>query len=189
MGHLVREVPRHIYSFVFTQLSELNGFQIQRARDRQAAYLQRYRTVEKRADAADGEAPGDNEVQSEPCQVDDEVQPRNVGQEEGSTGAAGGGSQTAQLDVVEALAPSADSANGGDDGLHARAKEEVDEELASSKALDAHLRALDVHIGSVVDAVAPNTLVLVVTGNGDTAECRRMQELKVMFKPLTSVTL
>jgi hypothetical protein len=48
----------------------------------------------------------------------------------------------------------------------------------SDERLQATARQLDEHIGKVYDALPANSLLIVATGQGDTAECRRQQELK-----------
>ncbi len=53
-----------------------------------------------------------------------------------------------------------------------------EQEDTSEAALDAHLRRLDALVGRVHDALPRDALLLVATGQGDTAECRRLQEAK-----------
>lgn len=48
----------------------------------------------------------------------------------------------------------------------------------SDAALDRQLQQLDTHIGYILSALPVNTLLIVASGEGDTAQCRRMQELK-----------
>jgi hypothetical protein len=40
----------------------------------------------------------------------------------------------------------------------------------------ATLASLDAHVGTLIDAAPPNTLVVVATCHGDTADTRRLQE-------------
>ncbi len=53
-----------------------------------------------------------------------------------------------------------------------------EEEDFSEEALDARLRKLDGQIGEVYQSLPSNTLLMVCTGQGDTAEGRRLQELQ-----------
>ncbi len=48
----------------------------------------------------------------------------------------------------------------------------------SEAALLRVAQQLDAHVGEVYDALPPNSLLIVATGQGDTPECRRQQELK-----------
>jgi RNA exonuclease 1 len=44
------------------------------------------------------------------------------------------------------------------------------------RQVDATLASLDAHVGTLIDAAPPNTLVVVATCHGDTADTRRLQE-------------
>ena len=173
-----------MYAFLFTQLSELNSFQIQSAQRRQAAYLARYRTASPVPQGqGGGEAGGVLEGREQ------ETGPTIDARDEGTILQANAG-QLPLMDAAGVLpgpgpgpgivaTPSLPGATGQSEGKgQDKARVEHLEE-GEEGGMDDLLRAMDQRIGAVIEALAPNSLLLVVTGGGDTAECRRMQELKV----------
>lgn len=147
---LCKEVSKPInpYAFVFTQLSDLNSFMIQRANYRQTQYLRRFKQQQQ--------------------SLEDEQ-----GGMQAASGAAGGQSSSSgsQLAEIEARFCPDDQGQAGKD-------EEGYSDAALASQLDDRLRSLDGYINDVFASLPANTLLMVVTGAGDTAECRRQQEVK-----------
>jgi hypothetical protein len=53
-----------------------------------------------------------------------------------------------------------------------------DAEDLSEVAHDALLQRMDNHVGVIYEAMPSNSMLVIATGQGDTADCRRMMELK-----------
>jgi hypothetical protein len=99
---------------------------------------------------------------------------------EGPASGEAGGSASQQRSTAAAAAAGVKDAEAGTSGRGqgGRAEEAAGEEDFSEEALDARLRKLDGQIGEVYSALPSNTLLMVCTGQGDTAEGRRLQELQ-----------
>lgn len=93
-----------------------------------------------------------------------------------------GGSASQQRSAATAAAAAATAGGEGEEagtsGRRPGGRERQEEEDFSEEALDARLRKLDGQIGEVHRALPPNSLLMVCTGQGDTAEGRRLQELQ-----------
>ena len=144
---LCKEISRstHPYAFVFTQLSDLNSFLIQRANHRQTQYLSQNQRNQKLL----------------------------AEQRDSGTGSSG---PEAPLPGAESRIQEGPDLSSGQRVAHG--SEEGPTEDTLNLQLDERLRALDIHIGSVLKSLPDNSLLIVATGCGDTAECRRQQEVK-----------
>lgn len=151
MLQVAKEAARPSYAFLFSQLSDLNSFQIRRAFQRQTEYMKQHKAAQP-----DGGGEAAAQQAGEPHQEEAEVPP------------------SSSVRPGREPAPAHSDHPSSEPSQHPVEVEDV----TSEAALDAQLRALDDHVSRIHDALPANTLLLLATGQGDTAECRRQQELK-----------
>ncbi|GAX82434.1 hypothetical protein CEUSTIGMA_g9862.t1 [Chlamydomonas eustigma] len=149
---LSKEAGRNTYAFLWSQFMDLNSFQIRRANTLQDEYLKAHRDLSAEG-ACDASTPCNSAANPNP----------------GVTGV------TAQSNPQKAC-PSSSAPAMLQQQQPAGGASSIED--LSDGAQDLLLQRLDDHIGAVYQSMPANTLLVVATGQGDTADCRRMQELK-----------
>jgi hypothetical protein len=168
MAELVKQLAPRKHSLVWGQLMGLQHFYYERCQ-------QERRRHEREVGKAQGEGDGEGQGQGEPdgkqqhgvdgggAHSEAKQQQHQQEQQEQQQADDHGDQQQQQQAGSTAAAAAAAAAAEGD---------------YSDERLQTTARQLDEHIGKVYDALPPNSMLIVATGQGDTAECRRQQELK-----------
>ena len=149
---MAKEAARPSYAFIFSQLSDLNSFQIRRASQLQTEYMRLHKAAQSGGEGEAVQQPAGEPHKEDAAELP--LSPSGLGSEPPSHAHSSHPSS-------EPLQPPAEGVD-----------------VLSEDALDAQLRALDDHVGRIHNALPANTLLLLATGQGNTAECRRQQELK-----------
>lgn len=171
------------YNFVWTQFTELAAFYQQRAAAlRQGAEADRAKAATEGKEAAKAKAATEDKEEEEDEDSDEEAVEVVAGKR-----AAGGGEEAAGRAVKRRRLQQEEGAGAGAAVLaqsDSSSSEEEEEKAAQQgpgsslpDRLKEQLARLDARVAQVYDAAPPNTLVIVATGVGDSAEAERLTEL------------
>ncbi|KAG1680781.1 hypothetical protein FOA52_008114 [Chlamydomonas sp. UWO 241] len=193
-----REASRGTAGFVWTQLCGLSAFQTRRAADRREAYRRENRERQERLRLEKEQKEEQEEkAQQEKEHAEGPSAAQGNGAHEGTSGGSGGsGDEGGAPEAPEAAgaAGAADCGGGAaatDEGAGAGALgayggggpgggggSASGGEDFSEAGLDAVLATLDAHVGRMFASLGNNALLVVATGQGDTASTHQQQEMK-----------
>jgi RNA exonuclease 1 len=163
-AHCVAELRKQLapkrHSLVWGQLMALQHFFYERSQRERRAAAQQARQHEQQQEHEQREQ--QQQQQAQQAQQAQQQQKQGQGKQQQQ--------QEQQQQQGQGQQQGEDPGGGGGEA------EEVHD--YSEEALLRVAQQLDEHVGQLYDALPPNSLLIVATGQGDTAECRRQQELK-----------